>query len=135
MAAGLSKTEYVVWGSDQTAYGPVEFPTLVSWVKDERVTADTWIFVGETGEWQRAATVPALQELLTTKTGAPAPGAARMPPAGGLVPAVLRRVHILAGLTDEQLARLALFVEVERIPAGTVVVHQGERDNTLYMIL
>ena len=61
MASVAATTDFVVWGIDQTAYGPVELPTLVSWVKDERVTADTWIYVGKTHSWHKAPEVPELQ--------------------------------------------------------------------------
>ena len=59
--ASVATADFIVWGVDQTPYGPVELPTLVSWIKDERVTADTWLFVGKTGDWQKAAQVPELQ--------------------------------------------------------------------------
>ena len=60
MASG-SNTDFVVWGIDQTAYGPVELPTLVSWVKDERVTADTWIFAARTASWQKDHSFPSFR--------------------------------------------------------------------------
>jgi hypothetical protein len=58
MAAVATDTGYIVWGIDQTAYGPVELPTLVNWVKDERVTADTWIYAARNACWQKAVEVP-----------------------------------------------------------------------------
>ena len=61
MTAIATETGFIVWGIDQTAYGPVELPTLVAWVKDERVTADTWIYAAKNGAWQKAAQVPELQ--------------------------------------------------------------------------
>jgi hypothetical protein len=36
---------YRVWGIDYVAYGPVELPTLVNWIKQERVIGDNWIFI------------------------------------------------------------------------------------------
>src|SRR4029077_6141191 len=61
MAAFASEADFIVWGIDQTPYGPVELPTLVAWVKDERVTADTWIFAGKSSSWQKASDMPELQ--------------------------------------------------------------------------
>jgi hypothetical protein len=61
MASALTEPRFTVWGIDQAPYGPIELPTLVSWVKDERVTADTWIFVGQDGSWRRAADLAELQ--------------------------------------------------------------------------
>ena len=35
---------FKIWGVDGVIYGPVELPTLVNWIKDERVAANTWIY-------------------------------------------------------------------------------------------
>jgi CRP-like cAMP-binding protein len=47
----------------------------------------------------------------------------------------LRRVKILAGLSDGQLERLAQAMEMQRVPQWAVVVKQGERGDTMYLIL
>jgi CRP-like cAMP-binding protein len=44
-------------------------------------------------------------------------------------------VKILAGLTDPQLERLAQAMETQRVPQWAVVVKQGERGDTMYLIL
>ena len=54
-------TDFTVWGIDQTAYGPVELPELVSWVQGERVTAETWVYDAKNAAWQKASQVPELQ--------------------------------------------------------------------------
>jgi len=78
MAGSGDKTPISLFGaSTKTAYGPVELPTLVAWVKDERVTADTWIFVARTGSWQKAGELPELQILF------PAEGKGANPNRGG----------------------------------------------------
>src|SRR5256885_16982069 len=104
--ASSSDTDFIVWGIDQTAYGPVELPTLVSWVKDERVTADTWVFAGKNNSWQKASQVPELQMFFRSKLAAGAASGAIDAPTG-IDPRALRRVKILAGMTDEQLQRFA----------------------------
>ncbi len=135
MAASLISTDFIVWGLDQTAYGPVELPTLVSWVKDERVTADTWVFVGKTGAWQKAAEVPELGMFFSSKAkGGSAAGTAIETPRG-VDPRALRRVKILGAMTDEQLERFARFVEIERVPQWSVVVKQGNPGDAMYLIL
>src|SRR5260370_39061803 len=98
MASVAASTDFIVWGIDQTAYGPVELPALVSWVKDERVTADTWIFVGKSNSWHKAAELPELQMFFKSKASHNA-GV----PVTGIDPRALRRVKILAGMSDEQL--------------------------------
>src|ERR1035438_10129552 len=105
MAAIATETGFVVWGIDQTAYGPVELPALVDWVKDERVTADTWIYAAKNGSWQKASDVPELQMFFRAKSGADSEGAAAMTTSRGIDPRALRRVKILAGMTEDQLER------------------------------
>jgi hypothetical protein len=135
MAAISTETGFIVWGIDQTAYGPVELPTLVSWVKDERVTAETWIYATRNSCWQKATDVPELQMFFRSKHDGPAANSAALTPPRGLEPRALRRIKILGGMTDEQLERLARFVEVERVPQWTVIVKQGEPGDSMYFIL
>jgi hypothetical protein len=135
MAASSMSTDFVVWGLDQTAYGPVELPTLVSWVKDERVTAETWVFVGKTGTWQRAGEVPELNMFFSSRSKGAHAGPAAIETPRGIDPRALRRVKILGGLTDEQLERFAQFVEVEKAPQWSVIVKQGDPGDTMYFIL
>ena len=35
---------FKIIGEDNTVYGPVELPTLVEWIKDQRVTPATWVY-------------------------------------------------------------------------------------------
>ncbi|MGA2867354.1 MAG: cyclic nucleotide-binding domain-containing protein [Verrucomicrobiota bacterium] len=134
MVASPSEAVFFVWGIDRNAYGPVELPALVSWVKDERVTAETWVFASQTGAWQKAPDLPELQMFFRPKSrgaagGAPGAGA------GGFQPQMLRRVKILAGLANDELERFAGFLEVEQIPQWSVIVKQGETGDTMYLIL
>jgi Cyclic nucleotide-binding domain/GYF domain 2 len=129
MAAVSIDTGFIVWGIDQTAYGPVELPTLVAWVKDERVTAETWIYAAKNAAWQKAAQVPELQMFFPSKAG----GAVAGP--RGVDPRALRRIKILASMTEDQLARFAQFVEVEKVPQWTVIVRQGDPGDSMYFIL
>jgi hypothetical protein len=133
MASG-SDTDFIVWGIDQTAYGPVELPTLVSWVKDERVTAETWIFAARTATWQKAPQVPELQMFFHAKSNGSSSGGA-IESVGGVDARALRRVKILGGMSDEQLQKFAEFMEVEKVPQWTVIVKQGDPGDTMYLIL
>lgn len=135
MAAIATETDFIVWGIDQTAYGPVELPALVSWVKDERVTADTWVYAAKTGSWQKAAEVPELQMFFRAKTESAGGGATGLATPRGIDPRALRRIKILAGMTDEQLERFAQFMEVEKIPQWSVIVKQGDPGDSMYFIL
>jgi hypothetical protein len=135
MAAIGTDTDFIVWGIDQTAYGPVELPTLVSWVKDERVTADTWVYDAKNSAWQKASALPELQMFFRSKGGGGSPGAAVMMTPKGIDPRALRRIKILASMTDEQLERFAQFMEVEKVPQWSVIVKQGDPGDSMYFIL
>jgi hypothetical protein len=135
MAALLTDAVFIVWGIDQAAYGPVELPTLVSWVKDERVTADTWIYAVQAGSWQKAASVPELQMFFRSKGEESSSSTQAMTAPTGVDPRALRRIKILAGMTDGQLERFAQFVEVEKVPQWSVIVKQGDPGDSMYFIL
>src|SRR5689334_7948862 len=52
---------YKIWGVDGVIYGPVELPTLVCWIKEERVNANTWIYQEEDDAWHKAGKIQELQ--------------------------------------------------------------------------
>ncbi len=133
MAAIVTDTDFIIWGLDQTAYGPVELPTLVGWVKDERVTGDTWVFVAKSSAWQRAAELPDLRMFFSKRAGAQTNGAVDL--SKGVNARALRRIKILGSMSDEQLERFAQFVELEKAPQWSVIVRQGEPGDTMYFIL
>jgi len=134
--ATTSGTDFIVWGIDQIAYGPVELPTLVSWVKDERVTADTWVFASQTGSWQKAPQVPELQMFFRSKSnGTSSGGGGAIAGVSGVDARSLRRVKILGGMSDEQLQKFAEFMEVEKVPQWSTIVKQGDPGDTMYLIL
>jgi hypothetical protein len=130
MDSQSSDTGFIVWGIDQTPYGPVELPALVSWVKDERVTADTWVYATQEQSWQKAASVPELKLFFDRKTGG-----SSSTQNGALDPRTLRRMKVLACFTDPQLERFAKIVEVIRIPQWAVIVQQGEPGDAMFLIL
>jgi hypothetical protein len=134
MASIANDSDFIVWGIDQTAYGPVELPMLISWVKDERVTADTWLFVAKNASWQKASQVPELQMFFRPRTGA-STGGAPVQGVAGVDSRALRRVKILANMSDAQLSRFAEFMEVEQFPQWAVIVKQGDPGDSMYLIL
>jgi hypothetical protein len=125
-----STNGFVIWGVDQNAYGPVELPTLVSWIKDERVTSDTWIFAQRDGTWRRATEIQELQMFFRPKA-AHAAGAQSAGPRTG----VLRRMKNLADLTDSQIERFSQFMEQVRVPQWTQIVKQGDPGDSMFLIL
>ncbi len=135
MAANSSKANFVVWGAQVTAHGPMELPELVAWVKAGRVVAGTWIFDTRNGVWARAADVPELQLFFQVRSRGP--GAEEDLPyiIHGIDVRVLRRLKLLSGMSDEQLERFAQYMEVEQVPQWSTVVKQGDFGDAMYLIL
>ena len=132
---------FKIWGVDNVVYGPVELPVLVAWVKEERVTADTWVYSEQNDAWRKAPGVPELQMFFKNRTTASGSGAAPVlqpPPDGGaaqLRPGALRRVKIFAEFSDEQLGRMIQFMEVHPVRQWAEIVKQGQHGDAMYFVL
>jgi hypothetical protein len=127
---------YSIWAADNVVYGPVELPTLIGWVKDERVLPDTWVFDGQNDRWRKAASLPELAMFFRKKSEpAAAPNAGISLGNSGFTPGMLRRVKALAELNDEQLGRFANFMELQPVRQWTQIVRQGEPDDGMYLVL
>ena len=131
MVSEATNVGFKVWGVDNVVYGPVELPELVRWVKDERVTAGTWVFSEKDDQWAKAPEVPELQMFFHRK---PAPKAASAA-AGGIPPATLRRVKIFADMSDADLARFLTFMEVQTVQQWTSIVNQGDHGDAMFLVL
>jgi hypothetical protein len=127
---------YRIWGMDNVVYGPVELPVLVNWVKEERVTRDTWVYSEKDEVWSKAPNVPELrmffQRPATAMGTSPAAAAAKPSP---IKPGVVRRIKILADFTDEQLERFVRFMEIQPVRQWTEVVKQGQHGDAMYFVL
>jgi hypothetical protein len=121
-----------IWAVDNVVYGPVDLPTLVEWVKDERVTAETWVFNDEKGSWFKAPQIPELKDFFR-----PPPVAEPEPsgPAPTFKLGSLRRVKILADMNDGQLERFVKLMEVKNIRQWTQIVRQGDAGDAMYLVL
>jgi len=133
MASVSTNTDFIIWGGDHTAYGPVELPALISWIQDGRVTADTWVYAGKNGSWSKASQVSDLQLFFQPKGIAPATPSIES--VIGIEPRELRRIKILANMTDEQLSRFAKYLEFEKVRPWSMVVKQGDPGEAMYLIL
>jgi hypothetical protein len=125
-------SDFFIWGIDHAPYGPVELPVLVNWIKDERVLADTWVFARRAGTWLRASEITELKMFFgkATPPSAQGQGASR-----AVTPRSLRRIKILADLSDAQLEHLGDFLELQRAPQWSVVVRQGDAGDAMYLVL
>lgn len=129
---------YCIWGTDKVVYGPVDLPTLVNWVQEGRVTADTWINLLEQDTWEKAAGIKELKMSFHPRP-LPGPRAASCKGPGGTTimvkPGLLRRVKILAGLNDRQLARFVDLMELQSVAQWTEIVKQGSPGDAMYVLL
>lgn len=130
MSTEAATSLFFIWGVDNAAYGPVELPELVNWIKDERVLAETWLYAVRHATWLRAGELSELRLLFGAR---PADAPAGAAPA--FKPGALRRVKILAALSEEQLARFARFMQITQAPQWSTLVTQGEHGDAMYLIL
>jgi len=119
---GSQSVHYSIWAADNVVYGR-ELPTLVAWVKDERVLADTWVFEGHNDRWRKAAQLAELQMFFQKKALPPPP---RPGETGrhNVTPGMLRRVKALAEMTDSQLERFVQYMEPQDARQWSQIVKQ-----------
>jgi hypothetical protein len=131
------RTGFKIWAVDNVVYGPVELPTLVSWVKEDRVTADTWIYGEAADAWNKACNVPELQMFFRSHagTGAGPTSETTFIRAIGLKPGALRRIKTFAAMDDAQLERFIAYMQVAKIRQFAEVVKQGEPGDAMYLVL
>ena len=129
-----ASVQYHIWAADNVVYGPVELPTLISWIKDERVLAETWVFDSQNDRWRKAAHLPELQIFFMKKS----PAAAEAAPLTGdpkITPGMLRRVKALAEMSDDQLNRFVHFMEPQAVRQWVQIVKQGDLDDGMFLVL
>jgi len=128
--------QYCIWAADNVVYGPVELPTLVNWIKDERVLAETWIFDQQNDRWRKAAQLPELQIFF--RKNQPAAPQIEQPTwvfRKKVTPGMLRRVKALSEMKDEQLLRFVNYMEPQDVRQWTQIVKQGESDDGMFLVL
>ena len=135
MSAEDPGTGFKIWAVDDVVYGPVDLPTLVGWVKEERVLGDTWIFSEQRDVWAKAAKVSELEMFFQATTPAGPKPLTACPLVAGIKPGQLRRVKILSEMNDQQLGRFAQFMEVQQARQFHDVVKQGEQGDAMFLIL
>jgi hypothetical protein len=132
---------FVVWGIDHAPYGPIELPTLVDWIKDERVTADTWVFSKAKEHWQKASQISELQMFFRSKGSAGATSGLRAgsgvsdKTASMVRPGALRRIKIFADFKEEDIQQFIQFMEVIRVAQWTQIVKQGDDGDAMFLVL
>jgi hypothetical protein len=139
MAESDVNASYKIWAVDNVVYGPVELPILIAWIKEERVTAGTWIHVEHNDVWRRAAQLPELQELFRHTpvdiAGPPAAVAPANASVAELKPGALRRIRILSNLSDLQLERFKQYLTLQSVRQWSIIVKQGDPGDAMYLVI
>jgi CRP-like cAMP-binding protein len=135
-----SAAVFKIWGVDDVVYGPVDLPTVVDWIGDERVTAETWIYHALKEEWLHAREVPEFKPFFTDSPDFP--GGSRnggtehiAPLVPGVRPGTLRRVKILSDMNDQQLGRFAQMMEVQNVRQFAEIVKLGQPGGAMFLVL
>jgi len=127
-----ASVNYRAWGADNIAYGPVELPGLVNWIKQGKLTANSWVFKEKDGAWSRASDLTELKVLFKSKLP---PTSAAAAATLGIQPGSLRRIKMLADVDERLLASLLSYLEVVKVPPFGTVVNKGEHGDALFMVL
>ena len=122
---------FYVFAEDRQVYGPADVLLLKQWTAEGLVSAETWIFQEEANTWSKASRIAVLKGLLSMPT--PLPAASRG--AVGLRAGQLRRIRLLADMTDEQAERFVSLVEKIQVRAFASIVKQGEHGDSMFLIL
>jgi len=107
-------------------------PGLVTWIKQGKVRADTWVFREKDLNWSHASDLPELKILFKSKLP---PSTAATADALGIQPGSLRRIKMLADVDERLLASLLTYLEVVKVPPFGTVVNKGEHGDALFMVL
>ena len=129
---------YRVWGMDSVVYGAVDLTGLVQWIRDERVTAEQWIFAEHDNRWQKAADLPELQATLRSKPEGGVTGPAAVGKGGrslGVKPEALRRMKCFASMDDRQIESFVRYMELLHCEQFSHIVRSGEFGDSMYLVL
>ncbi|MEJ0090809.1 MAG: cyclic nucleotide-binding domain-containing protein [Limisphaerales bacterium] len=131
MEAAGAISDYIIWGIDDSPYGPVPLSILIDWIGDQRVVADTWVFARGTSAWKKAVEMNELKDFFNPETELLSSSTA----AKRFKPGSLRRIKILGEMKDAQLAHLADFLDFQEIMQHKVVVTQGEPGDAMFLVM
>ena len=130
MASEASKTGFKIWEANNTVSDSIPLPGLVARVQAGSIKAGTWIFSEQLDAWAKAVHTAELQMFYHRRPHGDAATAT-----GTIPPEALRRVKILAEMSDEDLARFLTFMEVQTARQWSPIVRQGERGDSMFLVL
>lgn len=122
---------YYVFAEDHQIYGPADPELLKQWARDALVSPASWIYDESSDAWRKAEGLSILKDCIASHT--PLPGS--LPNTLGLRGGQLRRIRILADMTDEQAEKFVGLVEKIKVKAFSPIVRQGEHGDSMFLIL
>ncbi len=128
---------YKIWAVDNVVYGPVDLATLTFWIKEDRVTASTWIYLEQQDAWQKAAELTEIRSLFphpSADPGEPSKSAFDSPSLVTLKAGALRRLKIFGNFEDQQLERFKKYLVLQPISQFSSVVKQGDPGDAMYFV-
>lgn len=128
-----SASIYWVWDVELIIYGPIGLNTLVDWVREQRVTSESWIYCERRGRWEKAASLEELKLLFDPTQGRP--GHLVNALEAGVNPDVMLRIRALSGLNDQQLHAFIRYMEILSLDPLAVAVREGDRGDAMFLIL
>ena len=138
MQADNKEIHYKVWASDNVVYGPVLLETLLEWVADGRVLADTWGFSQEVNSWKPAKSRSPLGDALAEyhATHAPLPTPTELGQASDSITVdYLRQFDALAGLGQAELEQFISHCTIMEIEEGGLIMKKDSPGDGMYMVL
>jgi CRP/FNR family transcriptional regulator, cyclic AMP receptor protein len=122
---------YRTWGHDNVAYGPLELPALVTWIRQGRVSPKTWIFREDGNTWTRAGEIAELKPLFKSAAAASQSAAAGQ----GVSTAALRRIKIFGDMDERQLGSFVQYMEVLNLLPNAIVFSKGDHGDSMFLVL
>ena len=138
MLADNEEVHYKVWASDNVVYGPVLLETLLEWVADGRVLADTWVFSQEVNSWKPAKSLSPLGDALAEyhATHAALPTPTELGQASDSITVdYLRQFDALAGLGQAELEQFISHCTMMEIEEGGLIMKKDSPGDGMYMVL
>jgi hypothetical protein len=130
----LSNT-YKVWAADNLVYGPVELPTLIQWVHERRVRADTWLLSHVDRNWRQAGDLESLRQHFHTAEVDTTFRIREAEQANSIAPEELRQFDIFASLSNEQLQNLLQLGEHCTHFPGEIILKKGDPGDAVFFVL
>jgi len=134
MTENLIQQSYKVWAADNFVYGPVDLETLIQWVEDQRVVADTWVHSQSENAWRQGRDIPELYQYF--HTGNTTAFFRKQAGIGANYTAdEVRQFKLFSALSNGQLEQFMRFCEYLSCKPGEVLIKKGDPGDGIFFLL